>query len=179
MQYLEFLAFQLLESNFTTVIYKLIVKNYIITTSSILEMLFAYIIEVNDKLPKRKMNEGVLLEKTKVLQENETYYKVTRLSKVVNKKITRKELKFSTSIDLISKYNFLDINHEDKVVLTKIRKLRNRIHLNEGISHLDHDYNNFSYETYLTCKEVLIKIVLSINKDHDTFELINLIKSKL
>lgn len=179
MQYLEFLAFQLLESNFTTVIHKLIIKNYLITTASILELLFAYIIEMNGKLPKIKMDDGVLLDKTKITKDNTTYYKVTKLFKVINQKTTRKELKFSTSIALISKYNFIDLSEEDKVVLTKIRKLRNRIHLNEGISHLDHDYNNFSYETYVTCKEVLIKIIVSINQHYDNVKLIDLIKSKV
>ena len=179
MQYLEFLAFQHSENNTTTVIKKLIIKNYLITTTSILEMLFAQIIDLHDKMPRRRIGESILLEKSQTQVDNIPYYKITKLHKIINNKITRKELKFSTSIDIVSKYNFLDIDKQDRMSLQKLRKLRNRVHLSVGISHLDHDYNNFNFDIYMQCKKLLIKIIHNMNKDNDSSKLIKLINSKL
>ena len=50
LQYLEFLERQLDELRLSSVIYSLVIKNYIITSASIIEVIFYHIAKENNKL---------------------------------------------------------------------------------------------------------------------------------
>ena len=66
-----------------------------------------------------------------------------------------KELDFSTVINRVKDKNILDLNNEHFPDLSKLRKLRNRVHLQIGESRTDTDYYQFQYEDVELAKKTL------------------------
>ena len=55
--------------------------------------------------------------------------------------------------------NKKDLEHSIYPKLKNLKKLRNRVHLQECNGECDHDYNNFNSEDYTYMKKILYKIL--------------------
>lgn len=67
---------------------------------------------------------------------------------------------FDSMIKKIEDKNLLSLEHNIYPKLKNLKKLRNRIHLQECNGDCDHDYNNFNAEDYIYMKLILHKILI-------------------
>ena len=161
LQYLEFLDKELSELKLSSVIEVMIIKNYTITSMSILEGIFSNIIKSNDWW-KKKEEEIVFTAKASKQENGENLIVKTEIIKKVpaeNSKMTMDEM-----IKCLNKHHKgLSVDHLVYPELNRLRSLRNRIHLQKGDTHNDHDYNAFDFKVKKEVQEILYKILCSPN----------------
>ena len=160
MQYLEFLEKEMAELNVSDVIYTMLVKTYVITGMSVLEGLFTNIIRTNGWWKTSSLDS---LGTTKA---NETKFGEDKY--VVRTEILKKVPDYNLRMDLDGMITVLDNHHKalkvDHLVypaLQRLRKLRNRVHLQISESNTDHDYNVFDFRVKYEMKSILYEILTS------------------
>ena len=55
----------------------------------------------------------------------------------------------------------LNLSKETFALIEDLRKLRNKVHIQTGVSTIDHDYNNFSIKDVNVARKVLFEILTS------------------
>jgi len=157
MQYLEFIQKQIEELCLSSVISTMCYKTYIIIGMSIIEMLFSSFLKATKNW---KYTDLELISSTKSnFQKHED--KNLKTEVFIYKKIPKKEdfMNFDAMIKKIETKKLLPIEHEIYPALKKLKKLRNRIHLQECEHSTDHDYNNFDQRAYKLMKSILYQIL--------------------
>lgn len=144
LQYLEFLEKEFTELEVSSVIDVMLVKSYVLTTGSIIEGLFGNLIQ----------------------QRGWTLSPETRKERSIPPK------SFVEKIAIIEEQ--CRKNNSDASVLSdidKLRKLRNRIHLQTSKSITDHDYNAFDRNVKTETGRLLYIILISdaFSKDPECF----------
>lgn len=132
-------------------------KTYIIVAIGIIEMLFTTLLKskkmwktskwellLTTKSNPQKYNGKKLRTETLVYEEAEDYY--------IN-------MDFDSMIKKIEDKDLLSLPHGLYPKLKDLKKLRNRVHLQECSNDNDHDYNNFEYNDYCYMRKVLYYIV--------------------
>lgn len=160
MQYLEFLEKEFYELNVSSVIYVMLVKTYVITGMSILEGLFSNIIKSNGWWKKTN------LESLGTTQANETKFGEDKY--VIKTELLRKVPDYEMRMDLdalitvLSRHHqALNIDHLVYPALMRLKRLRNRVHLQMLESNTDHDYNAFDYSVKKEMGAILHTILTS------------------
>lgn len=162
LQYIEFLEKELEELNLSSVIYIMVVKNYVITSMSIIEGLFSNIVKSNDWWKTSN------LESLGTTQSNETKFEDQKY--VIKTEIMKKVEPYNVQMNLDELIKILDKHHSalgvDHLVypaLRRLKDLRNRVHLQKSEGNTDHDYNAFDYSVKNEMSRILFDILTSPN----------------
>ena len=161
LQYLEFLERQLAELKLSAVIESLVIKNYIITTASIIELIFYHLAKKNNKLKPRLWQQGKWQDIKQLPSKNG---RIQKLSQMIQTKLDEPVIDTPTFETLISivrdnkLLNDVDVNGWNRYFRT-LRELRNKVHLTCAIRGIDTDYWSFTRVDYLRAKYVLYKIL--------------------
>ena len=160
LQYIEFLEKELEELNLSSVIYIKNIKNYVITSMSILEGLFSNIIKSNGWWKTSN------LESLGTTQANETTFSGQKY--IIKTEILKKSDPYMIQMNLDDLIKILDKHHSalevDHLVypaLRRLKNLRNRVHLQKSEGNTDHDYNAFDYSVKNEMSEILHDILTS------------------
>lgn len=157
MQYLEYLQKQISELRLSSVLITMLYKTYIIVAIGIIEMLFSATLKAK-KLWKTSTYELLLTTKS-----NLQNYEDKRLKTEVNiyKQVEPYliDMDFDSMIKKIEDKGLLSLEHSIYAKLKKLKKLRNRVHLQVCKGDYDHDYNNFNSDDYSYMKKILYKIL--------------------
>lgn len=157
MQYLEYLQKQISELRLSSVLSIMLYKTYIIVSIGIIEMLFAGILRAK-KLWKTSSYELLL-----TIKSNQQKYEDKNLKSEVNiyKQVEPYliDMDFDAMIKKVEDKRLLSIEHNIYPKLKKLKKLRNRVHLQFCNKECDHDYNTFSIKDYEYMKGILHKIL--------------------
>lgn len=68
---------------------------------------------------------------------------------------------FDTLIKKVRDNKLLSVSKDTLRLIEKLRKLRNKIHIQNGINTIDHDYNNFSLNDVNVARKVVYEILTS------------------
>ncbi len=161
LQYLEFLEKEFSELNVSNVMYIMLVKSYTITSMSILEGIFSNIIKSNNWW-KKNDEETVLVSKASQMKDGEKLVIKTEIVKKVTP--VNSVMSLDEMIKCLNKHHTgLSVDHLVYPELNRLRSLRNRVHLQKGDTHNDHDYNAFDFKVKKEVQEILYKILCSPN----------------
>ena len=160
LQYIEFLELEFKELNMSTVLQTMLCKTYVITGMSVLEGIFSNIIKSRgwwkqtnlESIGTATSNETIIGDnkyviKTEILRTVDKYDLQMTLDEMINK--------------LIHHHDALGIDHLDYPIISRLRKLRNRIHLQMISGSNDHDYNAFNWNTKLEMQTILYHVLTS------------------
>lgn len=159
-QYLQFLTNVLKSEDLHNVIRKLNIKTYLIVSTSIIESILDYYLILTEE---HKMGEWKPLSKV-----SSPIYKSNGESlKTVTETFQKTEpflvnMKFDGILKKITDKKLLGDNVELYQSLNKIKKLRNKVHLNNIEYDRDHDWNNFKDSEYYECSKCL-RVILKSN----------------
>lgn len=174
MQYLEYLQKQISELRLSSVLITMLYKTYIIIAIGIIEMLFSGMLKAK-KLWKTSSYELLLTTKS-----NFQKYEDKRLKTEVNvyKQVEPYliDMDFDAMIKKIEDKHLLSLEHSIYPKLKSLKKLRNRVHLQECSDNYDHDYNNFNVDNYEYMKKILYKI-LTCSEICNNDEIYNFLKN--
>jgi hypothetical protein len=158
-QYLQFLTNVLRKGKMHEVIYRLNIKTYLIVSTSIIESILDFYLirtgeyKISEWEEKSKSSSDIYLLKNKPLKDvTITYSKKEPF--LVN-------MKFDDVLKKIKDKKLLGDNNELYKSLNKIKKLRNKVHLNNIEADRDHDWNNFNKTEYYECSKCLREILKS------------------
>ena len=160
LQHLEFLEIILRDLTLTSVIYTQIVKDYVITSVSIIEVLFFQIAKHEGKIKNNEWRQ-IKAQDKKTYNDNEKRY---RVAEVIYEKLDTPEETiptFETLIQIVKDNVFLKSIDMGKYrpILKVYRQLRNKVHLSAATSQSESDYNSFDWKVYLRAKVLLFSIL--------------------
>ena len=158
LQYLEYIDFQLKELRLHSMIEVGLYKTFIITTISIIEVIFYYILKSNNKY--RTTNKDLILKTTsnKTKYNNDEVVVETHLYKIIESKEI--EMPFGAMIKKIETGKYLDLKHEYFPYLKHFRDLRNLIHLHiTDNNKYGTDFWKFDRVDFLFVKHMLLKLL--------------------
>ena len=161
LQYLEFLERQLDELRLSSVIYSLVIKNYIITSASIIEVIFYHIAKENNKLKKRFWKQGKLQDVRSMVSKEGQRLKVSQMIQTKLDVPVIDTPSFETLISIVRDnklLNDVDVQAWNKY-FKLLRELRNKVHLTCAIKGFETDYWSFSSVDYLRAKYMLFRIL--------------------
>lgn len=160
-QYLEYISFQLSELTLNAAIHTMLIKNYIVIGSSIIEALMYCLIDENglntksdlkllytNKTNSKKLEDKDLVIETNVYLKTESYCV---------------EMTYDAMIKKIESKKLLNITHNVFPYIKKFRNLRNRVHLQISSNKTDTDWFNFNDMDYLLMKYILYLILTDKN----------------
>lgn len=160
LQYLEFLELLLNDLKNTSVLYSQIVKNFVITSVSIIELLFFHIAKTENKIKLIEWRKLKSQDKKNIKHGSQTF----RISEVIYEKLVIPEYDkptFETLIQIVADNNYLrgfDVK-SNKNLFRNFRKLRNKVHLSTTKSQSENDYNTFGFRSYFRAKLLLFTIL--------------------
>ena len=176
LQYIEFLEKELYELKLSSVLYTMVIKNYVITSMSIIEGLFSNIIKSNGWWKTSN------LESLGTTQANETDFNGQKY--IIKTEVLKKvapyglQMNFDELIKILERHHSaLEVDHLIYPALKRLKDLRNRVHLQKTEGNTDHDYNAFDYLVKNEMSEILHDILTS-PKITDRPETFNFIKSE-
>ncbi|MDX9691126.1 MAG: hypothetical protein RBT45_01650 [Acholeplasmataceae bacterium] len=159
MQYVEYLERQLEEFNISSVLKKMTFKSYVISVTSVIELIFYVLIRKNNLLNIHEWEEVMQLTSNEKKHKNEFYKAITHLYKKVDK--FEEVMIFDTLIKKVRDNKLLSVSKDTFKLIEELRKLRNKIHIQNGANTTDHDYNNFSEKDVIIARKVLFEILTS------------------
>lgn len=159
LQYLEYIDFQLKELKLHNVVEKLLCKTFIITSISIVEAIFYYILKNNNehKTVKEKLFFTTRSNKKKL--DGKDVIVETNFFKCIEPEEC--EMSFDTMIKKMEKGKYLDLKHEFFPYLKKFKDLRNRVHIHITDNKKDEtDFFKFGRRDYLFIKYMLLSLLM-------------------
>jgi hypothetical protein len=180
LQYIEYLRKTLNELNLSEVLQIQTIKSFIVISVSIIEAYF-YIIVCNETLRKKiEWIENKTLNKSEFEIEKTKYHIESKLFKKTNGTAYEKPT-FDFMIKTIESNNILKIDHQFFKDLNHLRKLRNKIHLQEIGEIGKTDYKSFWLPEYNLSKKCLKMFLINdlfIGKNFDSklFDFLNVIE---
>lgn len=158
-QYLQFLTNVLKSEELHEVIRRLNIKTYLIVSTSIIESILDYYLILTGEYKtteweeKSKTTSDIYLENKIPLKDVTITYRKTEPFLV--------KMKFDDVLKKIKDKKLLGNNNELYKSLIKIKKLRNKVHLNNIEVDRDHDWNNFGRTEFNECSKCLREILKS------------------
>lgn len=163
-QYLQFLDKEMNELSVPSVIYTMLVKNFVITGMSVCEGIFFNIIKSNDWWEKTDEETVTSFTNEQVTCGGKDTL-IIRTEILKHGKIHESEMNLDDMINCLEKkkhHKGLEIDHFLYPALDRLRKLRNRVHLETTPSaDNDHDYNAFNSDVRDEMKKVLYGVLCS------------------
>jgi len=146
LQYMQYIAKQIEELQNTSVITKMLYKNYIVVGMSIVEAIFYSLLKEKDLLAKD------CWKKEKELISNEVDFDNARKRIVSELQIKvdnyEKKVNLSYLIDRAKSKKVIDYNTNKFDIFNNFRLLRNKIHIYSSDSSSNSDYNQFCEKDY-------------------------------
>ncbi|MDU2964007.1 hypothetical protein [Streptococcus salivarius] len=173
LQYLEFLQLQLNELNLHCMIEKMIYKNYIIISISIIEAILEEIIKFNGLQTQIHFAiVGKEIDSNEFLDEYGIRKKVrTQILQAVEKPIDV-QMKLDDLLKKVKSRNkkknkpkILNFDYEKLLALDEFRRLRNKVHLS-NIEEGKTNWHEFSKKEYVTIKFLLHSILTDQNLEN-------------
>lgn len=166
LQYLHFLEKELEELYVSDVLYAILVKTYVITSVSIIEGLYSYLLKAKNIWTPKEWKELISYESKRATVINGKKCKLrTKIfyEKTVDENDEYKGINIGDIITTKKYYNFLQLDVNFKKELEDLKNLRNRVHLqNMHIeSEKDHDYNAFTKNTKYKAGSILYRVLTS------------------
>ena len=174
MQYLEFLEKEFNELKVSEVIYIMLVKTYVITGMSVLEGLFTNIIKSNGWWKTQNLESLGTTQANETSFGEEKYVVITEILKKVPEYEDRMDL--DALIKVLSRHHqALNVDHLVYPALVRLKKLRNRIHLQMIESDNDHDYHAFDDSVKKEMGSILYAILSSemVTDNPDVFKFLD------
>lgn len=160
LQYIEFLEKELEELNLSSVVYIMVVKNYVITSMSIIEGLFTNIVKSNDWWKTSDLESLGTTQANETKFEDQKYIIKTELLKKVEP--YNVQMNLDELIKILNRHHSaLGVDHLIYPALKRLKDLRNRVHLQKTEGNTDHDYNAFDYSVKNEMSEILHDILTS------------------
>lgn len=162
LQYLQYLDFQMRELKLHSVIYAMICKTFIITSMSIVEAIFYYILKSNNE-NKTSNEELIFTTKSNKKKCNDDELIIeTNIYKIVEPK--RVEMSLDSMIKKMEKKGYLDLKHKYFPYLKHFKDLRNKVHIHISEDSLyGTDYWQFETADVLFVKYMLLNILTDGN----------------
>ncbi|MBW7572491.1 hypothetical protein [Caproiciproducens faecalis] len=157
LQYLEYIELQLHELDLHNVIITMLYKTFIITGVSIIEGVFYYLLKSNNLWTQKEWELEKIVKSNGFSFENETRKVETHIFKSIPK--TDDEMNLDSMIKKIESHSLIDIPHQAFPYLKKLKRLRNKVHLQINEHPNDTDWWSFNYSDYLWMKYILFKIL--------------------
>jgi hypothetical protein len=157
MQYVEYLEKQLEEFKLSSVLFKMTCKAYVISVTSVIELIFYVLIRKHDLLNICEWKEVMQLHSNEKKHRNKSYKVTTHLFYKVEK--FEEVMIFDTLIKKVRDNKLLNMSKENFKLIEELRKLRNKIHIQNGMNTTDHDYLNFSEDDVKVARKVLFEIL--------------------
>lgn len=162
LQYLEYIDYQLSELKLHSVITKMLFKSFIVTSVSIVEAIFYYILKSNNQ--HKTTTEKLLfsLKSNKKKYGNEEIVFETNIYKIIEPE--EEEMTFDSMIKKMEKRKYLDLKHAYFPYLKYFKDLRNRVHIHitEG-DKFGTDFWKFEESDYLFVKYMLLHLLTDDN----------------
>lgn len=168
-QYLEYLRKTLNELNLTSVLQIQTIKSFIVISTSIIEAVF-YLICCQENLRKKldwrefkiTKTQNIIIDTFLINSETKVFEKIEN--------VVYEELTFTQMTQKIENGKILDIDNQFFKDLNHLRKLRNKIHLQENVKVAKTDYKTFWLPEYKLAKKNL-KLLLT-NKIFGEYDII-------
>ena len=177
LQYIEYLRKTLNELNLSDVIKVQTIKSFIVISTSIIEAIF-FIICINEKLfSNSNWKEFKTVGSSEFDINQESYKSETKIwIKSANNDL--ENIKFEQMIKKIESKKVLDIESQFFKDLNQLRKLRNKIHLQEVKTITKTDYETFWVKDYFLSKKNLRLLLISsiFEGEHFKAELFDFLK---
>lgn len=160
MQYIELQNKIIREIQLTSVLYTQTIKTIVLTGCSIIESLLHYILIINNKHSTTDWEEVTTLGGGCKKVNGE----LIKVDTIISKKMESSKLKhmtFDSMIKKAEKYKLFGDNIAIYQKLSALRKLRNKVHLQEIKGKADTDYFNFNYSDLENINNVLYTIFTS------------------
>lgn len=158
LQYIEYLNKTLNDLNLSEVLIQQTIKSFIMTSMAIIEAVF-YVIYCNQGY--RKTTNLVKISSTGLQQFkiNDDIYKIENVIYKVVDEVLYEPLYFQKIINKIQKKNILSVDNKFFIDLNVLRKLRNKIHLQDE-SLVMSDYFLFDKTKLLITKECMYNLLI-------------------
>ena len=154
----------------------MVVKNYVITSMSIIEGLFTNIVKSNGWWKTSNLESLGTTQANETKFEDQKYVIKTELLKKVEP--YNVQMNLDELIKILNRHHSaLGVDHLIYPALKRLNDLRNRVHLQKTDGNTDHDYNAFDYAVKNEMSEILHDILTS-PKITDRPETFNFIKSE-
>lgn len=165
LQYIQYIELQLHELNLHSVIITMLYKNYIITGVSIIEGLFYYLLKSTGNWKQREW-ELINTVKTNTYTQDGNDFKIENH---IYKKIamTDDEMTLDSMIKKIESKKLIDIPHNGFPYIKRLKRLRNKVHLQINEHPDDTDWYTFNYVDYLWMKYTLYRILTNSKFDNN------------
>lgn len=165
LQYIQYIELQLQELNLHSIITTMLYKNYIITGVSIIEGIFYHLLKSTGNW-RQKEWELVQTVKTNTYQSQGDSFKIENQ---IYKKIDSKddEMNLDSMIKKIESKNLIDIQHKGFPYIKRLKRLRNKVHLQINEHPNDTDWNTFKEIDYLWMKYTLYRILTNSKFQND------------
>lgn len=160
-QYLQFLQLQLEELHLHDIIRRLIEKTYIITALSVIESIFYHIVKSSGNQKKSDWIIDGKIQQTNPFKESGIYKKIeickyAKLSTPVDE-----QMDFEYLINKVEEKKLIEIKHAVFPYLKKLKKLRNKVHLQNIQFENDTDYLGITSNDYYLTRYILFYILSS------------------
>lgn len=130
-------------------------KSFVITSMGIIESIFISLAEEHKILPydfsKHNRTEKIINNKD------------TLITYIRRKKKKFKRINFDELLLLVENNNLLTLESNEYVMLSDLKTLRNKVHLEKASIYLESDYNSFDHNIFNTTKLLLYKILKNDN----------------
>lgn len=175
-QYLQFLQKQIFELRLSEVLLKMLYKNYVITSLSIIETIFAFIVKQHNLWRLRKWKEISHTSKTNKVNDSLI---MTDTIQYENIPPVEDIMDFSDLIQIVRDRKLIKLSVEQWKFLMRFKKKRNRVHI-RITKEVSTEYNDFSIYDYLSAKILLQLIILKndevINDKIEALEIFKFLK---
>lgn len=162
LQYLQYIDLQMKELKLHSVIYSMLCKTFIITSMSIIEAIFYYILKNNNQNKTSNMELIFSTKSNKKKYEEDELIVETNVYKIVEPK--RVEMSLDSMIKKMEKKGYLDLKHNYFPYLKHFKDLRNKIHIHISEDSLyKTDYWQFENADVLFVKYMLLNILTDGN----------------
>lgn len=162
LQYIEFLEKELAELHLSSVLRTMVIKSYVITGMSILEGLFTNIIKSNGWWRTSRLESLGTTQSNKTGFSGQDFVIKTEILKEVDTYMLKMNL--DDQINVLNRHHeALSVSHLVYPALKRLKKLRNRVHLQKLNGNTDHDYNAFNDSVKEEMGKILLDILTSPN----------------
>ena len=157
LQYLQYLQLQLEELNLHSVIEKQLQKTYIITALSIIEGIFSHLVKSKGQQKTSDWDVCTPIH-TNILKNDgvEKKYVITEYHKLKTPK--EEKMDFEYLITKVQEKKLLEIDYRAFGYLKKLKKIRNKVHLQVSRFENDTDYLGIERYDYLLTRYLLYGI---------------------
>ena len=160
-QYLEFLNYQLKATALHSTVKSQTIKTFVVVSMSVVEGILFYVLYSNSELPSEEWETIKKELKSSEFIDGERRKRIlTTLQEKLEEPKTRTPT-LDPMLKRVEKKKLLGIDTDIYKTLNHLRKLRNKVHIQDVTTRLDTDWNTFSEKEFAQSKSVLLSVLTS------------------